>query len=258
LVQAQTFPTRTSETVNDFAGVLLPSEEVRLHDQLVALEEDTGVEMTVVTLTSLKEFSDTMSLEDYTTALFNTWGIGDASTNNGVLVLQVTDTRSVRLELGDGYQSGWDGAAKRVLERSFIPAFKDGNFGPGMLAGVDDTIISIIEPHLAGIKPPSDGLGAWWVALIALPFAGIFGMRHLSKRLRKCPQCEKRGTLTVKRKNIRAASETEDGEDQEDIHCSNCTYRTQNVIAVPLSGPDNHSSSGGGGSSSGGGASGNY
>ena len=118
--------------VNDYAGVLDPAERDALEAEIRALDRDTSAEVAVVTVTSL----DGLSVEDYAERLFNTWGIGKAAADNGVLVLVSAGDRQMRIEVGYGLEGVLpDGLAGAVIRETFVPEFRDGRLREGLLAG---------------------------------------------------------------------------------------------------------------------------
>lgn len=81
------------------------------------------------------------AIEDFATELFNTWGIGEADTDNGVLVLLVLDQRAVRIETGYGMESVFpDALCMTVIQNSMIPHFREGDYSIGVYEGVDDLV----------------------------------------------------------------------------------------------------------------------
>jgi len=69
--------------VADYADVILPETEEYIVNYNNSLASQTGAQIVVVTI----DFLDGMDIEDYSTELFNEWGIGDAEKNNGLLIL---------------------------------------------------------------------------------------------------------------------------------------------------------------------------
>ena len=69
--------------VSDFANIIDAATESQLDRQLDELEQKTSSEIAIVTVTSL----DGAPVEDYAVRLFKEWGIGQAKSDNGVLVL---------------------------------------------------------------------------------------------------------------------------------------------------------------------------
>jgi uncharacterized protein len=82
--------------VVDQAGIILPADEQRLTQQLARLERETTDQVVIVTLPSLNG----EAIEKVGLALGNGWGIGQADTDNGVLLLVAPHDRKVRIEVG--------------------------------------------------------------------------------------------------------------------------------------------------------------
>src|SRR5690606_31451508 len=88
-VAAQTlYPVATDQYVNDYANVISSADEAHIRDLLTGYEASDGVQMTVLTVRSLSDYrTGDNSIEQFATNLFNEWGIGQASRNDGVLLL---------------------------------------------------------------------------------------------------------------------------------------------------------------------------
>jgi len=153
-VLAEPFPEHTSTTVNDFADLLEPDYEARLVEVLQKLKTDTGVEMAVVTMATRDDFDAQPSFEAFATGLFNDWGIGNAAKNDGIMVLVMRDDRDMRIELGSGYEQGFDAIAGGIIDDTFLQNFKQDNYRRGIMNGVDDVIVRIATPFANGQAPP--------------------------------------------------------------------------------------------------------
>jgi uncharacterized protein len=199
---AQTFPDPVSTTVNDFADLLPETDERALSQRLTRLERETGVELTVVTLATQADFAPDMTLEAYATALFDDWGVGKAETNDGVMVLIFRDDRAMRLELGAAYGRDWDRVAQDVLERHFLNDFATGDYVRGITWGTEQTIERIVLPFREGAAPQAGGGLRDWIVGIGMFGAVLLAMSRrwigdLLARLRRCPQCGRRGLRQV-------------------------------------------------------------
>ena len=151
-VAAQDLPDPMHTSVNDYAGVL-NNDDIRAIDQaLIALNEQTGVEGTVVTMTDRARYGGTDGLEAFATRLFNHWGVGSAERNDGFMLLLLVDDRETRIELGKGYPRGFDAIAAGIVT-TMLPAFREGDYSRGMRLGTSAVISRIAQPHAAG-KPP--------------------------------------------------------------------------------------------------------
>ena len=190
--------------VNDFADLLDAQAKTTIRQNLIELYDQTGIEMTVLTIASMKDYGYSGQIEPFATRLFNTWGIGNAQRNDGVLVLVARQDRRMRIELGAGYGRTRDDDMQRVVDRSFLPAFREDRYQEGILTGVSETIYQI-----AGVYPGQyesgtlkmgwqrvgnylRELGAWALAILGAPLAALaFGVRsYLRRRPRPCRQCQ--------------------------------------------------------------------
>lgn len=271
---AQTYPDFTSTTVNDFANILPQDAETRVSKTLADLKTSNGVEITLVTLPAFAPYLGDLSLKDYATNLFNTWGVGDATRNDGILVLVFPTEREMRITLGSGYGLEWDRAADEAIERGFIPSFRDGDYVGGIETGVQHTIDRVALPFKNGESAPAKPFDWLMGALFAL-VAGIIALPMVQKMLlwwrskhRKCPSCFTKGSLQETKHLEREATDELGGLGQRITHCHSCSYReTEPYTTMPL-GSSSDSRSGrrfsgggggfGGGSSSGGGSSGKW
>jgi uncharacterized protein len=117
--------------VNDFAGVIDASSKQQIEALCTQLDRKTAAQITVVTIKSL----DGNPVEDYANALFRAWGIGRKE-NKGALVLIVVQDHKDRVEIGYGLEpllpDGFDGSVLRAMR----PQLSQGQWGPGLNAGV--------------------------------------------------------------------------------------------------------------------------
>ncbi|MEO0745053.1 MAG: TPM domain-containing protein [Pseudomonadota bacterium] len=264
---AQTFPDYTSTTVNDFADLLSDADEATLHAQLETLNRDTGIEMTVVTLPSQTPFAANMTMEAFATALFNHWGVGNAQRNDGIMVLVLPDDRAMRIELGAGYGQDWNGHAARIVQRDFLPAFRQDAYTRGIMIGSASTIQEIAIPFSAGATRPRRDIGTILVGSVFAVFGAILlffrQILDLSTRLRTCPKCGQKGTLRVIRRTTMMATKSTQGQKEKTTYCTNCDYEKTDFwrtarLSSNTSGSRGGRSSFGGGRSGGGGASGRW
>ena len=203
LADGATVPGYNEVYVNDYADLLDTSAEGRIRAALIELYDQTGVEMTVLTIKQMSDYGHDGVIESFATRLFNTWGIGNATRNDGVLVLVSRFDRRMRIELGDGYGYARDGDMKRVIDDVFLPAFKKDKYQAGILAGVDATIFEISGFYPGGYD--SGNLQRGWqviwhkiratggavLGFLLVPFGGLalWVRRYLRRRPRPCQNC---------------------------------------------------------------------
>jgi uncharacterized membrane protein YgcG len=144
------YPPPSDTYVSDFANVLSADVETYLREQLAAVENGSDIEMSVVTINSVKDYrTDAGSFEAFATGLFNAWGIGDAARDNGVLLLVAVADRDVRVELGAGYDLARDGDAQDILDENLLPYFRRYDYESGIFNGVRALI-----SEFTGTLPP--------------------------------------------------------------------------------------------------------
>jgi len=127
-------PPNPPHLVNDEAHVLSPEQQQILEEKLVALDDSTSNQITIVTIPSLNGYE----IADYANKLFRSWGIGGKKNNNGILILLSVEERKVRIEVGYGLEGAIpDVTASSIIENEMIPPFKEGNYYRGLDNAID-------------------------------------------------------------------------------------------------------------------------
>jgi uncharacterized protein len=142
--------------------------ENRIERWLWNIEKKTGVEIIVVTIHSIKDFEGTPNdtIEEFATALFNRYGIGNLPANDGVLLLVAVGDRKARIELGATYGHERDEDAQRIMDGIIVPKFRDADYAGGVTEGV-----KALAKEFANVR-----IGLNWtliILLIAVPVLGI-------------------------------------------------------------------------------------
>ncbi len=169
----QGFP-RPAGRVNDFANVIDASVEADIDRRLDQLERQTSSEVAVATVDTLNG----MSVEEYATALFKEWGVGQAKQDNGVLIVVAPNEREMRIEVGYGLEGILpDGLAGQVIREQFTPRFRDGDYSGGIRDGVL-RVADIVEKQQV-LTPEelaqfNEGNADDFPAWILIPFFGVF------------------------------------------------------------------------------------
>lgn len=131
------------EFVRDQAGMLDEAAETRIRELADKLLRDKATPIIVVTIDSMsKHGGDGMSIESFSTILFNQWQIGHAKLgtqdwNTGILLLVSQGDRKARIELGGGWGRSEDATARQIMNELIVPRFKEGKFPEGIVAGVE-------------------------------------------------------------------------------------------------------------------------
>jgi len=130
--------------VNDFAGVI-DSRYSQEMDQLAqVVKKATGAEIAVATVSSIAPYA---SIDQYSIALAEKWGIGSKKDENGVLLILAMKERQVRIEVGYGLEGTiTDGTSGAILDKYVLPDLKQGNYGAGLYKGMQ-AVSSLVAKH---------------------------------------------------------------------------------------------------------------
>lgn len=119
--------------VNDFAGMFTASEAERLEQKLVAFNDSTSTQISIVTVKSL----DGYDKADYAQRLAEKWGIGQKGRDNGILILVKPKTADSngQVQIAQGY--GLEGAIPdltcgEIVDNEILPAFRNGDIYGGL------------------------------------------------------------------------------------------------------------------------------
>lgn len=120
--------------VNDTAAMIPAGVREQIEGQLAAFEKATGAQVAVLTVPTLNG----EPIEDYSLKVAQTWKLGRKGVDDGVLFLVARDDRTMRIEVGYGLEAKLtDAQSRRILDDVVRPAFRNGDFGGGIAAGVN-------------------------------------------------------------------------------------------------------------------------
>src|SRR5581483_8816019 len=116
--------------VSDFAGVISPAAKSQLETYCTALEQSTGAQMALVTVSTLQQ----EPIEDVANTIFRAWGVGQKGKNEGILLLLAINDHRSRLEVGYGLEpilpDGMDGSILRQMR----PALQQADYSDALMA----------------------------------------------------------------------------------------------------------------------------
>ena len=139
--RAFAFPELTGRVV-DRADLLDADVENRLTALSAAIERRTTDQLVVVTVPSLEG----RSIEDYSRALGNHWGVGRADRQNGVLLVVAPNERRVRIAVARGLEPILtNGRAAHIIDHDLLPAFREGEWEAGVVAGASSIVRTLTE-----------------------------------------------------------------------------------------------------------------
>lgn len=167
--------------VNDQAGLLDHGQGRALEERLAAFEARTGHQVVVLTVPSLEG----EVLEDYSLRVVETWKLGRAERDDGVLLLIAKDDRKLRIEVGYGLEGQLtDALSHRIIDERIVPRFKEGAFAQGVDDGVT-AMLGLLDGDPEALPEPSNSLfsgqtgvkgilAAVAVSLLLLSVLGLF------------------------------------------------------------------------------------
>jgi uncharacterized protein len=131
-------PQRTGDVV-DLAGIINGAQEQALSGEIATFKRDTGAEMAIVTLPSLRGYP----IEAWGRAIGNGWNLGGA-TGRGVLLVVAPNERELRIEVGAALENTLtDATGARIIRDVIVPRFKAGDMNSGLSAAVS-TIADVV------------------------------------------------------------------------------------------------------------------
>lgn len=126
-----------SGRVTDAANIIGEAQEAALSKRLAELEQTTGHQLVIVTVTSLGD----QEVAAFTRELANAWGIGRAAQDDGVVLLVAPNERKVRIEVGYGLEQTLpDALCQKIIDDHMLPRFREGDLPGGIEAGVSALI----------------------------------------------------------------------------------------------------------------------
>ncbi len=130
--------------ISDPNDYITPLEEQELNTIIWNIEQKSTAQIAVVILPSI----DAEVPKNFAVELFEKWGIGQADTDNGLLILTVMDQRRTEFEVGYGLEPILtDVVCYRIGTSEIVPNFKQGNFGKGLIDAVQKVQLFLDDPN---------------------------------------------------------------------------------------------------------------
>jgi uncharacterized protein len=176
-VAAQAVPPASGWVV-DQAGILDAGTAARLAERSESFRQGSGHE---VALLIIPELTD-KSLEGYALEVSRAWKLGQEGQNDGALLLVVTESRQLRIEVGQGLEGTLpDAICARIIRDVIAPHFQKGDYAGGLEAGVEAMHAAIGGDHAplekARRRSKSPGFSILSLLIMLLVFGGLGGGR---------------------------------------------------------------------------------
>lgn len=158
--------------VNDLAGVFSASQTSGLENMLVAFDDSTSNQITVVTVNDLEGYDPA----EFATKIGLDWGVGSSEFNNGVVVLVKPKTAGsggkVFIAVGYGLEGAIpDAYAKRIITNEMIPRFMENDYFGGVSSACQ-TLMKLASGEIS--EPQEEEIGEDDIAAIAMTLFFIF------------------------------------------------------------------------------------
>ncbi len=126
--------------VNDFANILTPDQKQALENKLVALDDSTSTQISVVIVPTIGSYN----ISDYNVELGRAWGVGGKQNNNGVVLLIAKEDRKLDITVGYGLEGALpDVTSKSIIDDIIVPNFKGNDYYRGIDEGTDAIIAAV-------------------------------------------------------------------------------------------------------------------
>jgi uncharacterized protein len=191
IATAQEPPPRLTAPVNDFAQVIDAQRAAEMDRRIRALQAASGDVVVVATVPTFQPYGD---IKQYAVKMFENGGrgIGEKGKENGLLIVAAIQDRKVTIEVGYGLEGIiTDGIAGETIREAMLPAFRNANYGDGLLAGATRLINRIAEARGVTlqdvprtVRPPSAAPRFPWSTVIFVIFILLMLSRRRGRRRR--------------------------------------------------------------------------
>lgn len=191
-LSAQDYPPRPDGPILDQSDIIPAAEEAALDKKLRDYNAATGRAIVIAVVDSLQGETP----DNYARNLAETWGVGGAETEEGVLLLIAPNDREMWITTARGVQDRLtDISSGRIYRNTLRPAFRQGDFAGGIDRAVDEMIArldlspadakAIAEAEAAAERDRSTSGGFPIGTLIWLGFLFFFFILPIIRRGRR-------------------------------------------------------------------------
>ncbi len=170
-------PEGNTRFVNDYANLLSLDEENALNYKLQKYWDSTSTDIVIYTIETLNgEEAFDVGLK-----IYNTWGIGTAGKDNGVLLLIAYENddpakRKIQFITGKGAEGFLpDGVEGSLIRNTLAPTFRERKFGIGIDAAIDEIIARSKGEYKNTEKAPKGKFPVWLIILIVVLIISFMG-----------------------------------------------------------------------------------
>lgn len=158
--------------VNDYADIFTPEQEARLEKILVAFDDTTSNQITVVTVENLEGYA----ASEYATRIGLEWKVGSGKFDNGIVLLVKPKTADSYGEVFIAVGYGLEGAipdayAKRIVDNVLIPHFQSGDYYTGVESACQ-VLMKLASGEISDPREMEEDVDLWSI-IIVISFIAI-------------------------------------------------------------------------------------
>jgi len=123
-------PTAQNKYVNDYANIFNAAQVLELRTLFLNVDLNTTAEITLLTVDTVAP----MAMSQYAQEVADSWKIGKADKDNGLLILYAKQENKIWVSTGYGLEGILpDSKIGRILDKTFVPARAANNTAEGII-----------------------------------------------------------------------------------------------------------------------------
>lgn len=139
-------------SVYDYANILSDSEKKEFENKLIKYSDSTTTQIVFISIETLKGENIGLLAPKWA----QTWGIGQAKEDNGVIILLAKKERKIWISPGYGVEDKLTaGITGEIVRNDIIPEFKAGSYYTGLNNGAD-AIFKVLKGKYKGERKKKD------------------------------------------------------------------------------------------------------
>lgn len=173
-IAASAIPSRPNpaKLVNDLAGLFTDIQETELEKVLVAFDDSTSNQITVVTVNDLEGYE----ASEYATRIGLDWGVGSEKFDNGIVILvkpKTSTSGQVFIAVGYGLEGAVpDAYAKRIINNEMIPLFMENDYYGGV-QNACEVLMKLASGEISQLREYEDDDDIYAIIALLLIFSLI-------------------------------------------------------------------------------------
>lgn len=127
-------------------GIIGSADAARANEIMRGIRRATTAETVAVVVDDI----DPADIDLFANELYNAWGLGQKDVNNGLLILVAKDLRRAVIRTGPGLEGVLpDILCKKILQNDMFPAFRENDYGRGLVAALGTVETVLTDPEAA-------------------------------------------------------------------------------------------------------------